>query len=652
MAAGLSLLLPACGGGGGSGGAAPELPILIGTHGQQIRRLSRPDLEAVAVTTRSLGLYYPLEGLEYDPVDDAFYAGDRSTGHLVRIAASTGEVVSVGPLGFGGIRSLALHPVTRDLYASTWYSTFVKIDRSTARCTILGRGHYDGLAFNADGSALYGIESNGSFLSVDPATGDPALLGNKGFFLQGLAFDPGTGLLHTYSGSTHKFVRFDPVAGTFTEIAASVAVSGLAFVPSLNRLAAVVQTSLVHLDPSTGAQVFQRQVGLGAFRDLAYDPDVDAFYGVSASLLCIVPRSTGLQTVIGETGVAEPAGLAFDPDAGVLYGSAAGTLHTFDLATGAGTAVGSIGYSVSDLAWRPQSGMLFGTAGGDLIRIDPATGAGTVVGSTGLSEIISLACDPSDGTLYAERAGTLYAVDPTTASPAPVTDFVSAGVEGLDFCPMDGLLYASDTDSPHLFRIDPVSGSTRAVNVAGGTLLGLAWDPASKTLYAAADAGTRRLVVVLDPVTGSPQSSVAIDAVFNQDKADFTFDPDRAALYTTSDVDHLLRIDPADGSVTDVGATGVRMDALAYHPPSAALFGLDASSGSGLLHLVDRDTGAATFVRDLGFYAVSLAYDPSSGLLLAYDPETDRIVRLDPASGTQTILGQPRYAAGSMVVPH
>ena len=174
-------------------------------------------------------------------------------------------------------------------------------------------------------------------------------------------------------------------------------------------------STLVHIDPSTGAQIGPAMPITAdhlpiSITDLAVQPGTNTLYGTllseddfTNSIYTINP-ATGVATLIGNTGVIGVT-LAFGPD-GTLYqtsavfddvGFVAGYLNTLDPDTGAVLTTSNpfTLAHVGGLAVRPTDGVIFASGGdeGDIYTLSP-TGTQTFVGFTTVGGVGDIAFTP------------------------------------------------------------------------------------------------------------------------------------------------------------------------------------------------------------------------------------------------------------------
>jgi SdrD B-like protein len=219
----------------------------------------------------------------------------------------------------------------------------------------------------------------------------------------------------------------------------------------------------------------------------------------------------------------------------------------------------------------------------------------------------------------------LTKVDPDDSDPATNEDTVGTtgtmSVESLAFHPDTGDLYGVNGGQLGTFNLgtgaftataQPVgTGSGEAGDVNFDNIDGLAFDPDDATLYGVQrESNDPDLLVVIDPATGAhvPDAFGAgvdyavIDPVAGlADINDLAIHTDGTvfAIATEDDAgDHLIKIDPANGNTTDVGATGLDdVEGLGF-APDGRLLGTAASDGNVLVD-INTSTGAASNSRTL-----------------------------------------------------
>jgi hypothetical protein len=239
-------------------------------------------------------------------------------------------------------------------------------------------------------------------------------------------------------------------------------------------------------------------------------------------------------------------------DASVLYGATSGghgELYILNPATGGVlTDVGALhdaaatNYSVTGLAFDPNTGLLYGSTGGvsgtRLLTINPATALVTVIGSygAGTATMTDLAFDPS-GNLYgisSSGGANLYSINKLTGAATAV------GGSGISFTEGGGLAISSGD----VFYGTPIPGDYGTYNSGTGayTNVGTPASPAG---------------------TGGSYAALAF--------AGNTLYGDNLLPGTGGGLSHLVTIDPATGTVTDIGPSVTHLDAIAVVPEPGAM---------------------------------------------------------------------------------
>lgn len=234
----------------------------------------------------------------------------------------------------------------------------------------------------------------------------------------------------------------------------------------------------------------------------------------NSTLITIDPTTGAQLSTIGTVGYVIN-GLAFDPTSGKLYGSTGGSSNasnivTINTSTGAATLVGPTGQSSVATITFTASGAMYGwsdevtTPSGesdDLVSINKATGAATWVGDAGISTYEqSFAINPA-GVAYLVRDGDTFTINLATGlATAAGTYTIPAGsytTHHGTFHPSSGLLYTIDRTNSN----EPANPRKMLVfNPATNTFVGAAL-PISNNVHTLAFAGPATTVGV--PVDAS-----------------------------------------------------------------------------------------------------------------------------------------------------
>src|SRR5258708_38726324 len=118
---------------------------------------------------------------------------------------------------------------------------------------------------------------------------------------------------------------------------------------------------------------------------------------------------------------------------------------------------------------------------------------------------------------------------------------------------------------------------------------------------------------------------------------------------------NLYRVDPTTGAATLIaplrldGRDSIGLDGLAIHPRSGEFFGITAPTGTAIprsLVRLDPASGNATPIGNLRTGASDIAFD-NDGALFAWLPGTSQLAKVDLKTGAMTTLGAPRQAAAA-----
>ncbi|MDQ6622760.1 MAG: DUF4394 domain-containing protein [Verrucomicrobiota bacterium] len=213
-------------------------------------------------------------------------------------------------------------------------------------------------------------------------------------------------------------------------------------------------------------------------------------------------------TALSTTGFAQLIGNTFTNAA----------IYDVNQSTGAATNPRSTGLTsqLAGISFQPGTGDLYGLTtlnGGQpssLVRINPATGATNVVGSTGLVVAEGdLAFNPLNGNLYGIQAissnRSFFQINVATGAATVLGTLPNADFSALAFN-MAGVLYAIETTTNTLSTLNPVNGlilTSVALSSALGSLVGLAFDPATGIAYVGDGGSGTNLLYTLNTITGA-----------------------------------------------------------------------------------------------------------------------------------------------------
>ncbi|NUO78649.1 T9SS type A sorting domain-containing protein [candidate division KSB1 bacterium] len=202
---------------------------------------------------------------------------------LFSLDRQSGAATSIGATGVGALRGLAIHPKTKELYATWQGLSTTNLYRLSSPygdallLAIIPAGQIRGIAFQADGS-LFAVSATGRFYKITPSTGEANQIGSitSGVLYSGLSLNPKTGKLY----ASH-----------------------------------VAQDRIYTINPNTGVATLVGSTGLGGYNPaLAFGPD-GTLYGITSTNNFIrIDTSTAAGTVIGPIGVTGMLTLALRTD--------------------------------------------------------------------------------------------------------------------------------------------------------------------------------------------------------------------------------------------------------------------------------------------------------------------------------------------------
>ncbi len=221
----------------------------------------------------------------------------------------------------------------------------------------------------AQGPVLLGSDaSNGTLVTIDPASGATTLIGPMGFsIVSALAYDPINEVLYGFVNATNQLIR---------------------------------------IDPNTGVGSLIGQSNIGIVHGMAYDSLRQTLYAVTSfgnNSLYTMSTTTGLATLVGPHGKGGLQGIVHDPATDTMYAAEVQEkrLYILDTSSAAVTPVGDFnqpgGVSIGNsLAWDPNVGLLAtdnkfsATVDDELYDINPATGQATLIGRLNTGNCLGL----------------------------------------------------------------------------------------------------------------------------------------------------------------------------------------------------------------------------------------------------------------------
>jgi hypothetical protein len=455
--------------------------------------------------------------------------------------------------------------------------------------------------------------------------------------LLGLDFRPATGQLYAL-GSTSRLYVIDPATGAATAVGSgpfgpqvsSSANYGFNFDPVADRLRVVrgptgtsttvtLDDSNLQLNPDTGSTASIDTRPAFATGDLnSGTPNVVAsaytneFSGAASTTLFGIDTQRDILVRQGDV-------------SGSPATAAGGVLHT----------IGPLGVNATSAAGfdiRTNDGIAFaeltvGTTPG-LYQINLSTGAATLIGTIGNGTATIRAITVK------ERAVTLFGVinngtnsqllrfnsatPGTTQSTTTITGLASGEtVHGIDFRPTNGTLYGLVVNgtSARLVTLDPSSGATTQVGTAftvAGSNFGFNFDPVSDRIHVVSDGGDN---LTINPDDGTVTTGTSLAAgtsvVGLAASNDFVGATTTTLFGIDSGTDKVVKLDPAAGTLTDVGLLGVDTSApIGFDISAVDGTGYAVLDVANIAHLftIDLTTGAAL---DVGQVATTF---PVAGL--------------------------------------
>ena len=250
---------------------------------------------------------------------------------------------------------------------------------------------------------------------------------------------------------------------------------------------------------------------------------------------------------------------------------------------------------------------------------------------------------------------------------AAVVVFVFFGTHGLiaESVGQGSELFGVDRGS--LIVIDRDTGEIQNIGPTGFSILsGLAYEPASRTLFSIDVLGNQ--LIAIDPTTGQGNAvgAVGFDSVLG-----LVFSSASNTLFSVnaeaSTTDPLIEIDPDTGEGEAIGFTGFNgIGGLAFDASTATLFGVGSPQGSFReeLVLIDEQSGSASFVALVNLNRVdALTYDSVDDTLIGamngfsdpfFGTSPTTIFSLDRSTGDSSLIASfpfPQTFGGLAFVP-
>lgn len=234
---------------------------------------------------------------------------------------------------------------------------------------------------------------------------------------------------------------------------------------------------------------------------------------------------------------------------------------------------------------------------------------------------------------------------------------LSTGTINLGGSRLFGAAFSGSNGLANLFAIDPITGAATLIGPIGFERVSAMDFGPDGRLYATAeraDGSNTPVLIIIDTVSGAgtevgPLGGGATGAISdisfrNADGVLFAYDAN-APQHT------IFTIDIQTGAATLLGDTGLSNasgNAMSFDLNDTLFHSQLDSDPTPELNTIDQNTGAATFVRELGTpppvnFSRFAAMDaqPAAGILYAiYKDNTDVLAIIDPATGNVTLVGQ------------
>ncbi|MGB5850356.1 MAG: choice-of-anchor D domain-containing protein, partial [Ignavibacteriaceae bacterium] len=356
----------------------------------------------------------------------------------------------------------------------------------------------NGLSFNPTSGILWGSDYYNSIYMIDKSTAMSTLVGhiNLDHETTDLHFDIAGNLYATVGGDneeTSYFVSIDKTTGEGSIIGeiGFQSVSGLAFynVPIEGKHISVVPSSinfgLIEVDDNRSTTITISNIGTEnlTITDIT-DPGVP--FGLDS--LPILP-------VVITSGNSEYFYITFSPTESGDFNNSF-TISSDD----ENNPALEISLSGTAIILNPaDSGACYASTSkadsSSLIRIDPATGAGSLIGNTGLDYMQSLAINSQGKILGSDNSGKIFGIDAVTGGAVFISNPQLGRLRAMAFDDNDSLYVMSDQD---LYIVDLASGTSSYISNTNLSATGLSFNPTDGTLWASeSDA-----IYTIDATTG------------------------------------------------------------------------------------------------------------------------------------------------------
>lgn len=216
-------------------------------------------------------------------IENVYAANSSGTSQLFTMNRANGAATPIAATGIGAIRGLAIHPQTKQLYATVPTSSTTGLYRLSSEygeallLATIPVGQIRGIAFRADG-ALFGISATGRFYKISASTGTATQIGSTtaGLLYSGLSLNPKTGKLYTSHVAQDRIYTIDPNTGIAT-LVGSTGLGGnnpaLAFGPDGTLYGVTSTNNFIRIDTSNAAGTVLGPVGVTGMSALAMRTD-------------------------------------------------------------------------------------------------------------------------------------------------------------------------------------------------------------------------------------------------------------------------------------------------------------------------------------------------------------------------------------------
>lgn len=564
------------------------------------------------------------------------------------ISPNSGTLFTVGALGIdaSGLVGFDVSPLGGAFAAiaapgassSSLYSVNLGTGAASLIGPIAGGAPLRDLAIGLRRPRVYALSNANALLLLDlgnpaaPLTSVPISGLPAGESLRGIDFRPATGELYALGGSSRLYT-LEPLSGLASAVGGTFSTAlqgtdfGFDFNPIPDRIRVVSDADQnLRLNPDTGAiaavdgalQYAAGDANAGAQPRIVASAYTGNFAGSQSTTLYGIDADLDLLVTQGSLGSAPVS-----PNSGTLF--TVGALGV--------DASGEVGFDIS-----PSGGVFAaitapGAASSQLYQIQTATGGATLIGAIGGGAVIrDLAFEPPAQPIAWALAETNTLLSFRIGRPGQVLARVGVSglvagetIVGIDFRPASGLLHAL-TDASRQYAIQPSSGKAVLIGsgpFAGGLSgqqFGFDFNPAVDRLRVVSDAEQN---LRLHPNTGA---LVAADALLAYDALDANAGADPAVVasaytqnFAGSTGTSLFGIDAGLDTLVRQGSAG----SAPISPNAGTLFTIGALG-------VDAQ-GACGF--DVSAFGGAFALVNSAGV-----PET-RVYILNLNTGAATLVG-------------